>query len=106
MVEFVNRFSDTVSREMYDRRVKDDVNFHLLIPSDVKIGEDVTIVLTVRSEVDEGRVVGGRMALLSNFYTGVPAKRIKHEAVNIQLSSSCPGGLLWQFGVNVNQSLS
>ena len=86
MVQFVNRFSKIFVENIYKKETSTDVKFEVDFPT-VMIGDEVTVSVTLKNTSEETRAVSGRMSLLSGFYTGVPAKRLKGDQYRLELAA-------------------
>ncbi|XP_041375251.1 protein-glutamine gamma-glutamyltransferase K-like [Gigantopelta aegis] len=84
---FVNRFSSRADEDIYRRRVSEDVTFVLDVPDSASVTDDLVITVTMRNTADDTRHVRGRVSVLSSFYTGIPAKRLKGELDEFEIQS-------------------
>ena len=59
--------------------------FSFDVPETASVSDDLVVAITVRNTTTEVRHVRGRMSLLSSFYTGIPAKRLKGEFSELEI---------------------
>ncbi|XP_046356732.2 hemocyte protein-glutamine gamma-glutamyltransferase-like isoform X1 [Haliotis rufescens] len=87
VVKFVNQFSSREDEDIYGTNVESDVEFCLEVPETASVSEDFVVTMIIKNTSSQTRTVRGRMSVLTSYYTGNPAKRLKGEITDVKIQA-------------------
>ena len=81
------QYSSRTEHELYDISMVEDVQFRLETEDRVNPGQSFEVTVVVESKSEVTREIKVNLAAVLDFYTGVPAKKMKTNKLKFLLNS-------------------
>ena len=82
------QFSSRTEQELYDTSVVEDVQFLLETEDRIDPGQSFEVTVVVKNNSEVTREIKVNLAAVLDFYTGVPAKKMKTYKLKFLLNSN------------------
>lgn len=82
------QFSSRAEHELYDTSVAEDVQFRLETEDRINPGQSFEVTVVVENKSEVTREIKVNLAAVLDFYTGVPAKKMKTYKLKFLLNSN------------------
>lgn len=87
-VHLAFQFSSRTEQELYDTSVVEDVQFRLETEDRIDPGQSFEVTVVVKNNSEVTREIKVNLAAVLDFYTGVPAKKMKTYKLKFLLNSN------------------
>ncbi|XP_067652090.1 protein-glutamine gamma-glutamyltransferase K-like [Haliotis asinina] len=87
VVKFVNQFSSREDENIYGKNLDTDVDFTLDVPDSSSVSEDFVVTMVIKNKSSQARTIRGRISVMTSYYTGNPAKRLKTEETDVKIQA-------------------
>lgn len=104
-VHLAFQFSSRTEHELYDNSVVEDIQFRLETEDRVNPGQSFEVTVVVENKSEVTREIKVNLAAVLDFYTGVPAKKMKTYKLKFLLNSRAGKAQIYQRnGHNISET--